>query len=555
MIFLKLTIQIKKAMFNYTRFDFINQTKKSKVLKIFLNVIIIISILIVLLLNINTKDDVKIISTNSRRIINTLNNYTETMSDFMVSNLDEANKDNRNDELNELKNIRLSIDYFKEIKEAELKEQKEKKDIQMKQEKLKLQQEENEKKERKKEKAMQLIKSYIPNYDNLINLKSSHLEANGYSNDFNCLKRIIKINNEKLFNNLINIDYEKSEVSFNYLDKNEDYYKNTDNIIKTHLYSDYDENNNYYDYSHYIYRNYKENIIKNPIYEIIKNNLEINYTYTEPNLTEEYNNKSKYFQKSLNEFTDTLNDYKSFQYPYTKDKYYENYYNDTYYLYYKYIYNGKDNQGNIVNSDYRYVEFLIENKIIINNSNPDQIYNKHPYKFMCNIPSRTMNNKPTINNYYSFGKSYFSNSCSGGYPSSCNTMSNRMKDYNGEYNIEKILNSIYDINYYNDPYFKNNYIILRDYYDYYHSYSSNINYELDRTKGTRMINHNLTNNIPEYFNKYLDRLIIENHYFIEKVFIDFPIISIYDEYDYIKLLISGMADIYNLPIIPPIKFI
>ena len=164
-------LNIKKAMFNYAQFDFTTQVNKSKVLKIILNAIIIISILIVLLLNINTKDDVKIISTNSRRIINTLNNYTETMSDFMVSNLEETIKDNRNDELNELKNIRLSIDYFKQNKEIEKKEQK---DIQMKQEKLKLQEEEKEKKEMKKEKAMQLIKSYIPNYDNLINLKSSH---------------------------------------------------------------------------------------------------------------------------------------------------------------------------------------------------------------------------------------------------------------------------------------------------------------------------------------------------------------------------------------------
>ena len=159
-------------MFNYMRFDFINQTKKSKVFKIMLNVIIII----ILFLNINAKDDVK-----------------------MISNLNKIN-------------------YFKESVKEELKE-------------------------KKKEKAINLIKSYIPNYDNLINLKSSQLEVNEYSNDFNCLKRIIN------FNNLINIDY---------LDKNEDYNKN-------------------------------------PIYQIIKHNLEIDYT--EPNLPEEYNNKSKYFQR------------------------------------------------------------------------------------------------------------------------------------------------------------------------------------------------------------------------------------------------------------------
>lgn len=542
-------LNIKKAMFNYTQFDFTTQVNKSKVLKIILNAIIIISILIVLFLNINTKDDVKIISTNSRRIINTLNNYTETMSDFMVSNLEETIKDNRNDELNELKNIRLSIDYFKQNKEIEKKEQK---DIQMKQEKLKLQEEEKEKKEMKKEKAMQLIKSYIPNYDNLINLKSSHLEANGYSNDFNCLKRIIRINNEELFNNLINIDYDKSEVSFNYLDKNEDYYKNRDNIIKTHLYSDYDENNNYYDYSHYIYRNYKENIIKNPIYEIIKNNLEIDYTYTEPNLTEEYNNKSKYFQQSLNEFSSIFNNdkniynYSIYKYNYTYYKYYEKTENDVNYLYYKY-----SNIGIFDNSYYNYdyfIEYLFDNKIIINNPNPINIYNKHPYKFMCNIPSKTINNSPSIKRTYLYGKSsllyycYYSYDCDkyGGYGINKN-------------NSEEILNYIYDIDYY----YNNNIIkvINPGYNRFEYYYSSKYFYELDKNKGTRMVKHNLTNNLPEYILNNRFSIQIENNYFIEKVFIDFPMISIYDEYDYIKLLISGMADIYNIPIIPPIKFI
>ena len=424
-------------MFNYAQFDFTSQVNKSKVLKIILNVIIIISILIVLFLNINTKDDVKIISTNSRRIINTLNNYTETMSDFMVSNLEETIKDNRNDELNELKNIRLSIDYFKQNKEIEKKEQK---DIQMKQEKLKLQEEEKEKKEMKKEKAMQLIKTYIPNYNNLINLKSSHLEANGYSNDFNCLKKIIRINNEELFNNLINIDYDKSEVSFNYLDKNEDYYKNRDNIIKTHLYSDYDENNNYYDYSHYIYRNYKENIIKNPIYQIIKNNLEIDYTYTEPNLTEEYNNKSRYsFKNSHYELI--MNDMITNNY----NKYYETYENDMSYLYYK----NSHIEHNI--GYYQFAEIFSENKIIINNPNPIDIYNKHPYKYMCNIPSRIITDNPLIRDYSSYSQLFYINTCWDKYGQSyisCNPYLNKN-------NIEEILNI--DLN---------NYINDRKYYDY-----------------------------------------------------------------------------------------
>lgn len=98
-------------MFKYSQFDLIIKSKKSNLFKIVINAIIISSILILLYLNINTKDDVKIISTNSRRIITTLNNYTETMSDFIVSNND----------LNEIKKIRLAIDYFKDIKEKEIK--------------------------------------------------------------------------------------------------------------------------------------------------------------------------------------------------------------------------------------------------------------------------------------------------------------------------------------------------------------------------------------------------------------------------------------------------
>lgn len=517
---------------SYMQFDMITQTKKSKLLKIIANIVIISVILVILLFNIYTKDDVKIIFSNSRRIISTLNNYTETMSDFMVSNQDS----NDISQLNEIKNIRLSIDYFKDIKEKELKEILE---IQIKQEKLKLEDIKQKELENKKNAAINLIKAYIPNYNVLFNLVSSHQTINGYSNNFNCLKRIIKINNEELFNKLIKIDYDKSEVSFNYLEENEEYYKNTDNIITSHLYTDYDANNNYYNYSHYIYKNYKENIMKNPIYQIIKNTLEVDYSYTEPNLTDHYNNKSKYFQQSLNEFSKINYDYQHL------DKYYENYENDTYYLYYKSYFNHKNYMGITVDIDYEYTELLIKNKILINNQNPKEIYNKNPYKFKCNIPSRSINNKPSIRSLYTFGKSYFGNWCYGR-TSNCGYELNK-------YNIENILNYVYVINDYN-TYYGN--IELSDYPGgYFHYYSSVKNYELDKNKGSRMVKHNLTNNIPEYFNKYLDWLRIQNYYFIENVFIDFPLISIYDEYEYIQMLIEGIANINDLPIIPPIKFI
>lgn len=91
-------------------------------------------------------------------------------------------------------------------------------------------------------------------------------------------------------------------------------------------------------------------------------------------------------------------------------------------------------------------------------------------------------------------------------------------------------------------------------YDY--NYISTV-YELEANKGSRMIKHNLTNNIPSYIkydNEYQNELTILNYYFIEKVFIDLPLIEIYNEYEYIQKILLNIANIYDLPIIPPIKF-
>jgi len=537
-------------MFRYSQFDLLAKSKKSKILKMIINIVIISIIFIILYLNINAKEDVKIISSNSRRIITTLYNYTETMSDFIVSN------ENNNDELNEIKNIRLAIDYIKDLKQEEVKheelKQEELKLKELKQQKLKLEELKLEELEMKKNKAISLIKSYIPNYDSLINLVSSHIEVDGYSNNNNCLKEVIKINKEELFNNLIKIDYENNKVSFNYLDNtNDDYYKNTDNIIRSYLYIDYDKNNRYYNYSHYIYRNYKDNIIKNPIYQIIKDQLEIDYSYTEPNLEDEYNNKSKYFSRSLNDFTEMYNNYRDY------NKYYETYENDTYYLYLKSV-----NYDDYYNNKFNYIEFLIENKIIINNPNPNEIYNKNPYKFICNIPSLNGYYKPSINIDYSHYISTFTNMyCCGNNPrDTCNSCRNTIytNDIGNSINIYcSHYNSFCD---YNN---KNNYLRFAGTHGTTLINNVDTNYfkngiELDSNKGQRMIKHNLTNNIPLYFHyheEYHQELLIQNHYFIEKVYIDFPLIEIYDEYDYIQKILSSIVDIYNLPIIPPIKFI
>jgi len=534
-------------MLKYLQFD-INKTKKSNKFKIFvISFIIIILLVYNIYINIDTKDDVKIISTNSRRIINNLNNYTETMSDFMVSNINDI-------ELTEIQNIRLSIDYFKELKEQEIKEKelneiKEKELKELKEQELK-ELKEQELKELKqqelkelKEKAINLIKSYIPEFNSLINLVSTHKIINKYIGevlDISCIKEIIKINSEEIFNKLINIDYDKLEVSFNYLDINEEYYKNTDNIITTHLYTDYDKNNQYYNYSHYIYKNFKENIIKNPIYKNIKDRLEIDYSYTEPNLTDEYNNKSKYFSKSLNDFI-----YKNY-YVNTDfyKKYYENYYNDTYYI--NYI-------NHFKNTNYQYysyyLEIILNNEIIINNPNPIEIYNKHPFKNICGISSMSLNRNVDIRSNYLYSESV-------NYFPLRNTPVNNLEE------IEKELNNDYISNY-------DNYNIDKEYpYPYslkiYNQKCNNeirgfnkYSYELEKNKGSRMVKHNLTNNIPEHINiipNYVSSFV--SNYFIEKVYVDFPLISIYDEYEYIeKILNDYKIDIYNLPIIPPIKFI
>ncbi len=544
-------------MFRYSQFDLITKTsKKTKfIIKLVINIIIISFILIIFLINIDTKDDVKFISSNSRRIINNLHNYTETMSDFIVSNNNNNDNNNQIEELNELKNIRLSIDYFKEIKEQELKEQQELKEIELKEKELK-------EREIKKEKAINLIKSYI-NFNSYIHLVPSYSKVNGYSENNQCLLELININNDELFNRLIKIDYENNEVSFNYLDDNEEYYKNTDNIIETHIYNNYDENNRFYKYSHYIYSNFKENIIKNPLYQIIKEKLEIDYSYTEPNPTEEYNNKSRYFSESLNEFYRIYNNEYEIFHGYNSTQYYENYYNDTYYLNTAKHYRSNDLYDSFYN------EYIINNEIIINNPNLDKYYNKlyNFYKYICYIPSMYIINekqKPTIKKYYSYSYSLTRNN-NQVKPIILEELGNNLNiDY--MYNIlnHDVYDNIFNTNYFND--WLNTGINFHTNNNEFYSeikYINKYSYELEKNKGSRMIKHNLTGNIPSYYylindnNFHYYYLNFVNHYFIEKVSIDFPLISnvIYDEFDYIKVILSNIANIYDLPIIPPIKFI
>ena len=68
-------------MLNYIRIDS-NNTNKYKTL---LGILIIVILSVILIINKYSNDEIHVISSNSRRIITNLNNYTETMSEFIVN--------------------------------------------------------------------------------------------------------------------------------------------------------------------------------------------------------------------------------------------------------------------------------------------------------------------------------------------------------------------------------------------------------------------------------------------------------------------------------------
>ena len=241
------------------------------------------------------------------------------------------------------------------------------------------------------------------------------------------------------------------------------------------------------------------------------------------------------------------------------DKYYKNYYNDTYYVYFKNSLTNYDRFGNYESRSDYFVEFLIKNELFINNPNPYEYYNKlyNFYKYICYIPSMYIinENKPPIitNNYVNTNTMYMN------------------IDYRGHSNMNYLNNIENALNIDIDSYIgriaigsldTNNFYINQAGFHYFYNmhYIYNIKpdiYELEKNKGSRMIKHNLTNNLQIVgLSGHQRNVRISNNYHIQKVSIDFPLISniIYDEYDYIKQILSNIANIYDLPIISPIKF-
>ena len=527
-------------MFKYSRFDFdIKKNKKHKVILLSLIIFIIIILLIINInINYNTKNDIKIISSNSRRIINdlnSLNNYTETMSDYLVSNTNYYDNNINEKQLKELEKIKILIEYFKK-KEEEISI-------------INITKQNEISKLIKKEKAFNLIKSYIPNYNKLINLVPRHYNNyEGYNYKHVCLKDIINFNNEELFNKLINIDYENMTVSFNYLDT-----KNKNNKVKEHhIYENYDNNNKYYKYDHIIYHNFKENIIKNPIYQIIKENLEIDYSYNE--FINEYINKQNFNNRSKYNY----NDYNSIHNAYHSsvwNKYYDNISNNIRYTYYYY-----SNNNNMYYDHYYYKKFHDYREIIIDQSlniainNPNIINRENPYKYICgSLSMQYYYPKFTIeqSNYETY--SYYKNI-------------NFARDYS--YVVPISVDLLKDLlncdcnkyQYCHDAY--------TDKFGYYY-YSNQYYLYLDSGKGSRMYSNNLTNNLPPLSYNYndlsyinckvneyciFDYIQVLSNYFNNRVDVNIYYPLIYTEYEYIELLIKDIVNIYELPIIPPINF-
>lgn len=341
-------------MLRYMRFDSnLNLFKKKYKMVLLFSIILILVILMYnIIINNHSNNEIKIISKNSRRIISNLDNYTETMSDFIVNN----NYNSTNEILLELKGFK---EKELEIQKEQLEVQKEQLEVQKEQ--LEVQKELKGFKE--KELEIQIRKNAIEFLENNYGIKPKHYNLDFYINNNKCIKQLLNLNTD-LFSLLLNIDYENLTVSFNYFNENKYYNDYIERNIVSNYFNNYYLHSNYYNndiisYSINLYTpifksyklltNYYENIINNPIYKILKNKLEfdINFTYN-----------FEYYNDELN---------------YLKQYHYNNIWFNINNI--SYMYN---------NYPASYVEY-ISNNIVINNNIIYYDNYPNPYKTICNI--------------------------------------------------------------------------------------------------------------------------------------------------------------------------
>ena len=320
-------------MLRYMRFDsnITSFKRKYKMVLLFSIILILIILMYNIIINNHSNNEIKIISKNSRRIISNLDNYTETMSEFIVNN-NNYNPISNNDILNSINEIQKDLKGFKE-----------------------------------KELKIQIKKNAIEFLENNYGIKPYIYNLDFFINYNTCIKQLLNLDID-LFSLLLNIDYENLTVSFNYFNENKDYnnYK-TRSINNNYYFSPimvqeyiYDTNNYYYDnpnppnnyraiFNRYtLLSNYYENIINNPIYNIIKDKLKFAYDYKYS--FEYYNNLMNYYKNNLNS---------------------------------PYEFNNINNISYIYDSNY-YIEYISNNIVVNNNIQYNNNY-PNPYEEICNF--------------------------------------------------------------------------------------------------------------------------------------------------------------------------
>jgi hypothetical protein len=208
----------------YIKFDS-NNTKKYKIL---LGFLIIVILLVILIINKYSNDEIHVISSNSRRLITNLNNYTETMSEFMVND-DVKIQEQLMKTLNEFQERQLNIQEqlirsVNDFQERQLKNQEQLiRSVNVFQEKQLKKDEEHKK---------LIIKDIvIKRIDEKMISKSGSTYVNEdkcYIKE--CVKNILNIKNENMCSLMLNIDYENMIASYNYYNQTINNYI-TNNIV------------------------------------------------------------------------------------------------------------------------------------------------------------------------------------------------------------------------------------------------------------------------------------------------------------------------------------
>ena len=115
--------------FDYSVSNVNSFKKKYKIVLLFSIILILVILIYNIIINNFSNNEIKIISKNSRRIISNLDNYTETMSEFIVNN--NYNSISNNDILISIKEIQLEFQKeLKGFKDKELEIQKEQLEVQ-----------------------------------------------------------------------------------------------------------------------------------------------------------------------------------------------------------------------------------------------------------------------------------------------------------------------------------------------------------------------------------------------------------------------------------------